>query len=301
MDSLIEFVVKHTVFSVIIAFVNLFLALGAVKKASIVLNKRIVESAGGSIRRVSVYSRGSDAVRKYLYDAKKGGIFGTALAHARKRMDRSGFRNRSAALWYLGFQYLMPLVVFTVSLILNFPDVFRSAAASLLVILSVEAAVRRGQAKLRRQFDRNAYKIYKFLHNQVSSGIKASDAFKTAYEVVEKGELRKAMVRAAASFELSRDIDSALKEFAGRFDSHDTHTLCTAVRLGVETGDNAEMLGRQEGIMFKKYFNHIQAETEACRTKSVICAVIFTAVIILLVSIPLLKDATDSMSRIFPS
>jgi hypothetical protein len=67
------------------------------------------------------------------------------------------------------------------------------------------------------------------------------------------------------------------------------------------TGDNADMLARQEEIMFKKYFNFIQAETEGRRLRSVVSAIFFTAIIIILISVPLLMDVMESMNIIFSS
>ena len=105
----------------------------------------------------------------------------------------------------------------------------------------------------------------------------------------------------AARYELTRDIENALGELVSRFDLNDTHTLCTAIRLGVMTGDNTDMLARQEEIMFKKYFNFIQAETEGRRLRSVVSAIFFTVIIIILISVPLLMDVVESLNIIFSS
>ena len=138
---------------------------------------------------------------------------------------------------------------------------------------------------------------------QVSSqdffGIKVTDAVKTAYEVIDDRELKEQLLRLSAGYDLTLDMDKSLEEFEERMNSEDAATLCTAIKLGVDTGDNADLLARQEEIMFKKYFNYIQAETEACKGRSLIAASMFTLIVVIMIAVPLINNAVESMSRIF--
>ncbi|NTV90110.1 MAG: hypothetical protein HGA22_07090, partial [Clostridiales bacterium] len=89
-------------------------------------------------------------------------------------------------------------------------------------------------------------------------------------------------IRTAAKYELTLDIDESLEEFRENFDAYEAEMLCTALRQGIETGDNSELLARQEDMMFKKYFNYIQAETDNCKNRSLLSAGMFTAVVVLM-------------------
>jgi hypothetical protein len=126
-----------------------------------------------------------------------------------------------------------------------------------------------------------------------------TDAVKTVYEVVEDRKLKNMFIRMAAIYELTLDIDGALEEFKQNFDVYEAEMLCTALRQGIETGDNRELLARQEDMMFKKYFNYIQSETDSCKNRSLLAASMFTAVIVLKIIIPLINDMADAVGRIF--
>jgi hypothetical protein len=51
--------------------------------------------------------------------------------------------------------------------------------------------------------------------------------------------------------------------------------------------------------MFKKYFNYIQAETDGCKTRCFVAAAMYTAVIVLMIMVPLLNDTANAVGRIF--
>jgi hypothetical protein len=107
------------------------------------------------------------------------------------------------------------------------------------------------------------------------------------------------LLRLVARYELTLDIDTALEEFKSGFSVHEAETLCVALKQGIETGDNQELLARQEDVMFKKYFNYIQAETDSCKTRSMMAAMMFTAIVVILIVVPLFNDASEALGRIF--
>ena len=67
----------------------------------------------------------------------------------------------------------------------------------------------------------------------------------------------------------------------------------------METGDNKELLAKQEDIMFKKYFNYIQAETDSCRNRGVAAAAVFVAIIAVMIIIPMLDELSQAIGKIF--
>jgi Flp pilus assembly protein TadB len=303
MGTVLAFLTEHPAFSITMVVVNTIIVWPVVIQLRMALNAYALEAAGK--RRftagASIYRKGREAVLRHLDGIAKTSLIEGIMERAGRKLRKAGYHAPGALAWFLFFTYLLPLLAFVITLKLNYPNIARPLAAAMLIAVSVETVLRRRRKKLEKQFNRNAYKVYKFLHNQVSSGISATEAIKTAYEVVNETELRQALVLMAARYELTRDIENALGELVSRFDLNDTHTLCTAIRLGVMTGDNTDMLARQEEIMFKKYFNFIQAETEGRRLRSVVSAIFFTAIIIILISVPLLMDVMESMNIIFSS
>ncbi|MGE5613932.1 MAG: type II secretion system F family protein [Bacillota bacterium] len=224
---------------------------------------------------------------------------GKLLGKAADKMRKAGYRGKYAAIIYLLARYVFSPLLFLAAFIINFPDFIRAAALVVLVNAIMEAVISSNKRKISLRFQKYIYKIYKYLHNQVSSGIKPTDALKSAYEVTADRELREILVRLAARYELTLDIDSALEEFRSNFDMHEAETLCIALKQGVETGDNKELLAKQEDIMFKKYFNYIQAETDNCKNRSLAAATVFVAIVAVMIIVPLLNEMWRAIGNIF--
>ena len=60
------------------------------------------------------------------------------------------------------------------------------------------------------------------------------------------------------------------------------------------------MLKRQEDIMFNKYFNRLEAETENGAPLH-LSAAMFCAILVILASVPIVMDLTDALGGIFTS
>lgn len=224
---------------------------------------------------------------------------GRLLQKAKDKMQKAGYRGEHAALTYLGVRFVLSPLVFIAALLMNYPDVVRPTAAAVLINVIMELVVKAGTRKVNLRFQKYIYKIYKYLHNQISSGVKPTDAVRCVYEVTEDKELRGILVRLAARYELTLDIDAALEEFKSNFDTHEAQTLCIAIKQGIETGDNKELLAKQEDIMFKKYFNYIQAETDSCRNRSVAAATVYVAIVAVMIIVPMLSEVNQAIGNIF--
>ncbi len=299
MDEILSFINMHRLLAGLLVCANIPPAVLAARRIATMGGKRIIEAMGGRNTSSSLYGRCllyvSRTVREYDRREKKAGVY----VKAGIKLRRAGYRGEYAPAIYLLLKYVAIPLFFIISAAANYPDLKASAAASLLFAAIMEMVISAGRRKIDLKLQRYIYKIYKYLHNQVSSGIKVTDAVKTVYEVIEDRELRGILIRLAARYELSLDIDTALEEFKASFAVHEAETLCVALKQGIETGDNQELLARQEDVMFKKYFNYIQAETDGCKTRSMIAAAMFTAVVVIMIVVPLFNDAADAVGKIF--
>lgn len=190
-------------------------------------------------------------------------------------------------------------MIFIITLIINFPSIDKALKAAILIFIIIDFSLRRKVNELNLSLQKYVYKIYKYLHNQIISGIKVTDAIKNVYEVIDDKRLKQALIRMAGRYELTMDIDSALNELRSVYDTHESESFCVAIKQGILTGDNSELLARQEDIMFKRYFNYIQAETDNCKTKSLVAAIIFIAIIVIMIVIPMFFEAAEAMGKIF--
>lgn len=297
MTDIIIFAGKNIIFTLLLLLINIKLASEINKVIGYSFRSAVSEASGGrNANRETVHDR---------YDDKReagfniGNILQFLRAKIKKNIEKSEYAKKSDAIIFFIMRYISPVLVFLLTWMLNYPSLSQALAASLVMFTMTEYFNRSRKRRRKLIFQKNAYKIYKYLHNQISSGIKVTDAVKTMYEVIDDKELREHLLRLAAGYELTLNIETCLDEFRRKFNSDDASALCTAIKLGVETGDNSELLAKQEEIMFKKYFNFIQAETEACRGKSAAAVSLFVIIIVIMIAIPMIKNVTESMNIIF--
>jgi len=299
---------------VLLIFTNIILANLIYGKLRLYFDRPLIEAAGGRSNKISIYKRCARFVRQSIAEHRKSrnniriyklwtdnirpdrsGFYEKAKA----KMNKAGYRGKYAAETYLFLKYFVIPSIFILALVLNYPDISKSVLASATTWLIIETVIRRKRKQINLMLQKNIYKIYKFLHNQISSGVKVTDAIKCVYEIADDRYLREALVKLAARYELTLDIDTTLDELKSFFDVQEIETLCIVLKQGVLTGDNQEILARQEEVMFKKYFNYIQAETDSCKARCVAAAALFVAIIVVMISVPLFIDAANALGKIF--
>lgn len=299
MTDIMDFIKNNIQFTLLISILNIILVWRCIGRISTYFNSSIRESMAGRDDNKSLYSKckilASQTIEKYKSNKKMCSFYLKAC----NKMKKSGYRNEYAAVYYLILKYIGGGMFFIVSFIINYPSIIKSIAAVALNTIVIEMIITARRKKLNMVFQKYVYKIYKYLHNQISSGVKATDAVKTVYMVINDTELRDILIQLAARYELTMNIDYCLEEFKSNFSTQEVETLCVAIKQGIITGDNQELLARQEGMMFKKYFNYIQAETDNCRFRIAVAAAVFIAIIVVMIAVPLYNDVTQAVSKIF--
>ncbi len=289
----------NSVMFLLLGAINVILGIFLSKRLTIVGSKRVVEALGARNPGLSVYKRCSMFVQQGMeaWDKRLGK--GKLYRRARVKLKRAGYRGEYAPVVYMLVKYALSGIVFIIAFCTNFPDLIRPIMSVILINSILENVVASNKRRVNLRFQKHIYKIYKYLHNQISSGVKPTDAIRTVYEVTDDNELRGILVKLAARYELTLDIDIAIEEFRSNFDTHEADTLCVALKQGIDTGDNKELLARQEDIMFKKYFNYIQVETDSCRTRSVAAAGVYVAIVVAMIIIPMLDEVGQAVGKIF--
>ena len=150
----------------------------------------------------------------------------------------------------------------------------------------------------RRDIGKHIYRIYRFLSNQMSSGIKPHDALKSAFNIPEEGELRECLVDLSAKLELTNDLETAFASFRTRYASAEAESLYLCLKQGIETGMAGDLLEKLEEYYFSKYLGQMQAETENSGYRALAAAVLFSLTLCALLVIPLLMEAGHAVSAI---
>ncbi|HHW32031.1 MAG TPA: hypothetical protein GXX20_10235 [Clostridiaceae bacterium] len=299
MEVLLQFANMHRYFVIIILFFNFMLSSLIMKKMQVHFNRYIYEALGGRDEKKALHviyiSVFRDILSRYERRSKNYGFYKKIV----NKMKKSGYSYEKAPMIYFALKFVLLPLLFIAFFIINYPDIIKAAAATTVIFIIMELVILARKKAHNLKLQKNIYKIYKYLHNQISSGVRVTDAVKTVYEVIEDKKLRNILIRLAATYELTLDIDKALGEFKSNYDTPESETLCVALKQGVLTGDNRELLARQEDIMFNKYFYYIQAETDNCRFKSAAAVGLFCSVIVIMILIPMIMDVTDAVRRIF--
>ena len=218
--------------------------------------------------------------------------------HAERAVAEAGYRGERAWALYLACLLGVPaLLILFATIAGRGPGV--GLGAALAAVAATRATVAARKARRSRALTRNAYKAYRFLDAQIGSGVRATDAVRGLHEVMDDREVRDAFVRFVAAYELTLDLDRSLDELRRSFGGYDCEMLCVGIRQCIDTGGAGRMLWRMEEIMFSKYVNGVQKETEGVRTRIVAAALLSASPLALLFLLPVLYDAYRALGGLF--
>lgn len=143
------------------------------------------------------------------------------------------------------------------------------------------------------------YKIFKFLMNQVSSGILVSDAIKSMYRIVDDKYLKESLIEVSAYYSKTTNLHEALDMLKQTYAGIEVDTLCMAIEQGIYTGANYETLKKMEQLLFKRYIYQIKLETRWRRKRSILSVLLLCTILILMISIPVILDMMAAFNQIF--
>lgn len=213
--------------------------------------------------------------------------------------DRVVFEKEKEFNRYIFLQYLLPIILFVFVLIEFHKTLFPTILLPVLYYSSNRIKFQKIKTQKQLSFQKNTYKIYKFINNQVSSGVRPHDCIMGLYDVIEDKSFKKTLINMSAIYSQTSDIDLSLESVLKVYPGIDAIMLCSAIKQGVCIGSNIETIERQEKLAFNKYFAYIKNETEKIKFKGYLSISMFAFIIILLVSIPLLYEMKEATTKIF--
>lgn len=241
--------------------------------------------------------------KKYNHISKKSRMTSKAISfkHILNRLenDRLSFNKEKDFRMYIFFQYTLPFILFILIVLKLGKDSFPFMLIPVLYYLSNRSRFKKNIAKRNLSFQKNTYKIYKFIYNQVSSGVRPHDCVMGLYDVIEEKCFKRALINMSAVYSQTSNIDLSLKSITDIYPGIDAIMLCGAIKQGVQIGSNMETVERQEKLAFNKYFMYIKNETEKIKFKGFLSISLFAFIIILLISVPLLYEMKEATTKIF--
>ena len=216
-----------------------------------------------------------------------------------KKLKFAGYLLENEIIFLIIMRYFIPVLVFILIYIINFPDVRYSFFVIILYFVVFNLHLHKKINERNRTIEFNGYKIFKFLLNQISSGILVTDAIKSMYMIVSDSKLKSCLIDVSAYYTQTTDIINALEILKEQYRGVEVDTLCVAIQQGINTGRNHETMRRMEALLFKKYIYHIKRETDAKQHKSFLAVLLLCLIIILMISIPIVIDILNAFNQIF--
>lgn len=148
-------------------------------------------------------------------------------------------------------------------------------------------------------FNKNAYRLYKFLHNQLSAGVHPNRCMTNLYRIVKDTFLRERLKAFGSMYVQTLDFSLAFEEISNYYDGIDVDAFRIAMEQGLMMGDNLKTLQKQEALMFSKYMNYLQLETNRQKLRTLIVITIFCGIIIFMIGLPLMIELEQALNIIF--
>lgn len=148
-------------------------------------------------------------------------------------------------------------------------------------------------------FNRNAYRLYKFLHNQISAGVQPKESMMSLYKIVKEPFLRERLQALGSMYAQTLDFDVSFEEISKYYDGSDVNSLRIAIIQGIDLGNNLNTLKKQEALMFSKYMNYLQLETNRQKARTFVVVTIYCMIIIFMIGLPLMMELSEAIDMIF--
>jgi len=188
------------------------------------------------------------------------------------------------------------LIVFIAMLLIDFK---LGVMSIVLYFIQLSLQPIRSRKKNKRLIEFYGYKIFKFLMNQISSGILISDSIKSMYRVVDDAELKNCLIEVSAYYSRTSDISASLVILRKQYKGLEVDTLCLAIEQGIHTGSNYETLKKLEVLLFKRYINQIKLETGWQKRRSILSVLLLCTIMVLMISVPVMMDIMRAFNQIF--
>lgn len=213
-------------------------------------------------------------------------------SHVLNRIEEAGIGDERTWMYWLIISKIFPLVLLVLMLISGY-RLIDSIVCSAGCYVLPEIWLNRRIKDRKGAFERNAYKIYSFLHTQISSGVKATDAVRGMYEIADHQLIRDCFIRFTARYELTLDLEGSLEIITRSFRGYDGEMMCVCIKQCIDSGSAGKTLLKMEQMMFSKYFNILQTETDKYKTRILITGLIGLSPLIILLCAPMIYEAVS--------
>ncbi len=214
------------------------------------------------------------------------------------RLQRAGYFQKRAIAIYLALM-ILPLPLLGLMGMISGNRGIQPLMIGVLAATLTNTWISGRIKKRQKAYTLALYKIYRFLDLQLNAGIKITDSLKGLPEAVQDSIVQPILLRFAARYELTLDLEQAFSEIRLAFPGADTDLLSTHLRQCLQTGEAGRSLLRMEDLLFSRTFSLMQADTRKIRFNLMIAA--FSGIMpgIILFLYPLIDQALKAVQVVF--
>lgn len=219
------------------------------------------------------------------------------LERCRLRLDQAGLSGRFVLPLYVTIQLGLPAVIVIIGWLGG--TRFKYAFLFAILLASVTNTVINRKKKMRNHaFSRSLYKIYRFIDEQVSSGVHVTDTLRGLSEAVRDPVVRPALVRFSTVYAVTLDCEQAFAVLNHYFGGKDCFLLAVHIRQCIKSGVTGRTMHRMEELLFTRTFGMMQEDTRAIRGHLAITAALALMTPMVLFLYPLLHEAANAMHNL---
>ncbi|MGX8796529.1 hypothetical protein ACR6HW_10710 [Fusibacter sp. JL298sf-3] len=150
-----------------------------------------------------------------------------------------------------------------------------------------------------KAISKNFYRLYKYIHLQISVGTRAEEIYKSLYRVVENKRLKSQLRQMSVIIAQSHDIERGIDYLKQTLTTQEGKTFVNVIDNMKGFGLAESSFMRLDHMLFQKYLSNIRNETEKIKKRYFRIVVLFTIVTTLMLLLPIINQMIVSAKNIF--
>ncbi len=155
------------------------------------------------------------------------------------------------------------------------------------------------KSKLEDVFQKNAYRLYRYLVSQINAGVKPKEVITNMHKVTQDKKLEKVLVQASALYSVTLKGEDYAEVIKSNIKSLDAIRFCMILEEDLLYSDNENFLEKMEEMMFNRYFSYYQKKTDKVKRDCFLAVLVFMLIVMLMVALPLVNELSEGLKNIF--
>lgn len=243
---------------------------------------------------------------KYIRDDNYGTLLGRIYLNNKLDLEKGGMYTENNLTFFILFKWVFVPIFSILTIVSNvladsgFYDSLIYGVMALVILNGlIYAIIHYHISKEANKFKLTSYKLFKFLRNQLSAGVKMTTAVNNLPSIVNDKLLKNRLILMASHFASKSDIDEALSYITDHYQTIEAKTLALSIKQSIETGQSDNSFKQKEKKLFNMYLNVIKKKTQILMLKYFVIGLLYGFVIVLIIGYPQWLDFIEANRILF--